>query len=423
MLYVDGEDAVIVEVCAGDQGRVVDPEELLQYLVFKHRAEDKLVVKRRREDRQEVQGLGECLGSHRLAKLCARAEESGVHDEIACVFFELPRDGNRCYFSVPSLLAALGFERHGKRLASMVCKQVQAWERMAEAFELHGVLLSAHYNKGLVTLNEPAEDRPLREKSLSAATLSLLMLACSGFCCKQSGGLAKESDSAACRNLLRRLRRTPHELEGFELQVSTSPDAKRHASGLLQGDHVVALKISREGTIDLADFNRLQDVRGSLARSWVRSILARFPEGMPTLLEFSRWLVTDACRRDRRKLLPTQFFWELGSAFDAFAARSLAGSPLGAKVSFEHTDQDHIRDRYVAAYHFTITDVVRALGPKFLSGAVDKSSVASYNLMKGAYVLPNSQAFWCAPQVVIANFWGGRSRLTLQCPVREKSIG
>ena len=30
MLYVDGEDAVIVEVCAGVQGRVLDPEELLQ---------------------------------------------------------------------------------------------------------------------------------------------------------------------------------------------------------------------------------------------------------------------------------------------------------------------------------------------------------------------------------------------------------
>ena len=189
---------------------------------------------------------------------------------------------------------------------------------------------------------------------------------------------------------------------------------------MLQGYHVAALKISKEGTIKLEDFNRLQDVRGSLARSWVRAIVTRFPDGKPTLLDFSRWLVTDAFRRDRRKLLPMQFFWGLGSAFEAFAARSLAGPPLGAKVSFQHTDQDHIRDRYVAAYHFAVTDVVRALGPKFLSGAVDKSRVASYNLMNGAYVLPNNQAFWCTPQVVIAKLWGGTSRLNLQCPVRKK---
>ena len=396
LLFVDDDDgAAVVEVVDNDP-RVLDVDDLFHCRVWRAAPDGRLIVKSEFDGAESTTWLSEHLAVHQNVQLHIPCASSSAIDTLTAYVFAIPRAACRVYISLASLLQALGIQRSGKTLGTYLCHQFAAWGRASEQYMVQGLLASQVYDKSGQRPDD-ADLRVLREKTCSSC-LALVLLSRWAWCSRQQGGLDSKEEQAAANHLLSRLLQDLHRSGVFDIVVCTSGSIGRNVLGLPTGGAAAVLHVGTDGLVDLHSLIELRRSPGH-ASSWIRQIDIKFGVPVVPLMDLLEWLVRDAFPRARPRLLPLQFLWGLGLALDKRLAGAVGrNTERTGAVLVSVSEQTVPQELLVALYHQGVAEMARLAGPRFLSGAVDKSRVHSYGLMNGAYALPDNTCFWAVPQ-------------------------
>lgn len=391
----DGE-AIVVEQIENAEPRTYDVAEIFKLKVYRSLEDDRHQVRRKVGAWEDRVWLSEHRAANHAVSVEVFSGDGNSAQSLRGTVFDVHRDCCRFYFDAESVASSLKIKRVGKTTGEYVCHQWHSFRKIGQRYQMLGVLGSMPYEFLDVGV-EVIEDRVLPWKALSAEMI-LLLLSIWGFCQKQSHGLVNMDEKRAATSMLSRMLRTFEGQGALSIPLVATENCRRAVTGCPVGGPLAYIIIDEEQNVD---FTGLDDLRfaSAVARKWLGVLERRFPGNPPSLMEFIRFLVCDMVTREWQRNFTQQIFWSLGALFDDKLVRILAvPDPLLSWVSVVERVPIQKETSLVALYVQSAQDLIRCEGAQFLSCSVDKSRVASYGMLCGAYVLPSGNTFWGPPQ-------------------------
>ncbi|CAK0898316.1 unnamed protein product [Prorocentrum cordatum] len=172
-LDVGGWDAELVEATGG--GRKLDAVDLLNNVVYIGESDGETVLQTTTGDLAITRSLDEALASAASFTLNVKSWATAAADPLDISIYELRRDGNFVFFSLPSVMLAIG--AHWKlHVKSFLGHQFPGWNAALKRAELGRLCNSVAYDQTEVRGSDAVDNRAPKEKAASATSLLYLLV-------------------------------------------------------------------------------------------------------------------------------------------------------------------------------------------------------------------------------------------------------